>query len=285
MSGISALFCNHKGWYHMETERLFSSLKRQILQTPAYQGVPSFPNEVERMRTIGDLVWWLGSTDFSASPLGGDYVALSALSHLHAQLDSSHAGLMKLINFIANLDTPGYFLGHEQKHNEFPINQHISLYETADAIAAAVRRRPHLRKAVAQYIIFEHNLAGYETLTLAQLAEQVEREYTWEFGDKGFASSTRDVASALAHTETERESLRKMLTLALEIGTHHIRSRLAVNWLAQVQLRDPVLKPALERLKQMTMKQIWQQRLVYTTNDAELLEVLMRGGSFEDQQN
>ncbi len=268
----------------MDTEQIFSSLQQQILQTPAYRGVHSFLDEVKHMQTLEQLIWWLGSTDFSASQFGGDYVALSHLSHLHAQLDASHTGLMKLISFITNLDTPGYFLGHEQKHNESPVNQYISLYEAADAIAAAVRRRPHLRKAVAQYIIFE-DLGCYDTLTLAQVAEQVEKEYRWEFGDKGFASSTRDVASALARTETEYENLRKMLTLALEIGTGHIRSRLAVNWLAQVKLKEPRLQQALEHLKQMRMKQIWQQRLVYTTDDAEFLTVLSHGGLFEGQQN
>lgn len=268
----------------MDTERLFLSLKGQILQTPAYRGVPSFPGEVECMQTLEKLIWWLGSTDFSVSQLGGDYVALSHLSHLHAHLDASHVGLMKLISFITNLDTPGYFLGHEQKHNKFPVNQHISLFEAADAIAAAVRRRPHLRKAVAQYIIFE-DLGYYDTLTLAQVAEQIEKEYRWEFGNNGFVSSTRDVANALARTKTEQENLRKMLALALEVGTHHIRCRLAVNWLVQVQLRDPTLQQALDRLKQMTMKQIWQQKMTYSSDDPGFLDILLRGGSFEDQQN
>lgn len=268
----------------METELLFSSLKRQILLTPAYQGAPSFPDEVECAEHLEDLIWWLGSTNFSASPLGGDYVALSHLSHLHAQLDSSHAGLMKLITFIANLDTPGFFLGHEQKHNEFPVNQQISGYEAADAIAAAVRRRPHLRKAVAEYLVFE-DLGVYDTVTLARLAEHVGKEYRREFGDSAFASSTRDVANALARTEPERESLRKMLQLALEIGTRHIRSRLAVNWLAQVQLHDQTVQQALDRLKLMTMRQIWQQKMTYHSDDPEFLNVLLRGGSFEGQQN
>jgi len=268
-----------------DTERLFASLKRQILQTPAYQGAASFPSEVERMRTLTELVWWLGTTNFSASTLGGDYVALSHLSHLHSNLDPSHTGLMRLISFITNLDTPGFFLGHESKYNEFPVSPTISSHEAAEAVAAAVRRRPHLRKAVAQYLIFEHDLAGYDTLTLAQLAVQVERDYTIEFGERAFASSTRDVASALVRTETERESLRKMLTLALEIGTHHIRSRLAINWLAQVQLRDPALKLAVDRLRKMTLKVIWQQKMTYSTNDPEFLSVLLRGELFEGNQN
>ncbi len=267
-----------------DTAQLFTSLKRQVLQTPAYQRVSSFPDEVERLRTLEELIWWLGTTNFSASPLGGDYVALSALSHLHAQLDFSHAGMIRLITYITNLDTPGFFLGREQKHNEFPVSQSISGYEAAEAVAAAVRRRPHLRKAVAQYVVFE-DLGAYDTLTLAQLAEQVEKEYRWEFGDKAFASSTRDVAAALARAEPERESLRKMLTLALEIGTHHIRSRLAVNWLVQVQLRDPALQQAVDRLRKMTLKVLWQQKMTYSTDDPEFLLVLLRGEEFEGQQN
>jgi hypothetical protein len=269
----------------MDTGRLFPSIKEQILQAPAYQGTPSFPDAVERLRTLEELVWWLGTTDFSASPLGGDYVALSALSHLHSQLDSSHAGLMRLITFITNLDTPGFFLGRERKHNEFPMSQSISSYKAAEAVAAAVRRRPHLRKAVAQYIIFEHNLAGYDTLTLAQLAKQVEREYRWEFGDSAFASSTRYVANALAAAEPERENLRKMLSLALEIGAHHIRSRLAVNWLAQVRMQDPTVQQVVDRLKLMTLKVIWQQQMTYSTDDPEFLSVLLRGELFDGLQN
>jgi hypothetical protein len=266
----------------MDTERLFTSVKSQILQAPAYQGVLSFPGEVERARTLEQLVWWLGATNFSASPHS---VALSHLSLLHAQLDSSYDGFMRLLFFLTNVDTPGFFLGHERKHTDYPLPQRIDRYEASRAIAHAVKGQPHLRKALAQYLIFEYDLAGYGTLTLTELAGQVAREYKREFGDKGLADSSRDVASALARTETERESLRKMLTLALEAGTGHIRSRLAVNWLAQVQLRDPVLQQALDRLKQMTMKQIWQQRLVYTTDDAEFLDVLLRGGSLDDNKN
>ncbi len=268
----------------MNIENLFSSVKEGILQTPAYRGVPSFPGDVERMRTLEELIWWLGATDFSSSRLGGDYAALSALSHLHAQVDFSHSGLIRLITSITNLDTPGYFLGREQKHNEFLVSQRISLLEAAEAIAAAVRRRPHLRKAVAQYIIFE-DLGVYDTLTLAQLAQHVEKEYRWEFGDSAFASSTRDVASALAGAETERESLRKMLALALEIGTHHIRSRLAVNWLAHAQLCDPALQQTVDRLQPMTLKVIWQQKITYSTDDPEFLNVLLRGEGFEGNRN
>jgi hypothetical protein len=76
-----------------------------------------------------------------------------------------------------------------------------------------------------------------------------------------------------------------MLTLALEIGTHHIRSRLAVNWLAQTRLRDPALQQALETIKQMSMKRIWQQKMTYSSDDPQFLDVLLRGGSFEGQQN
>jgi hypothetical protein len=270
----------------MDTERLFSYHKQLALGTPAFQGVPSFPDEVERLQTLEQLVWWLGATNFSASKLGGDSAALSSLSLLHYQIDPSYAGFMRLLFFVTNFDTPGFFLGRERKHNDYPRPQSITHYEASRAIAHAVKGRPYLRKAVAQYLIFEYDLAGYETLTLAQLAEQVEREYTWEFGDKGFASSTRDVANALARTEPERESFSKMLTLALEIGTHHIRSRLAVNWLAQVQLRDPTLQQTLDHLKTMSLKQIWLQKMTtYSSDDPEFLNVLRRGATLDGNQN
>jgi hypothetical protein len=267
-----------------DTEQLFSYHKDMTLGTPAFQGVPSFPGDVEHARTLEDLVWWLGATNFSASPLGADAVAVSQLSLLHYQIDFSYEGFMQLLSFVTNYDTPGFFLGHEQKHSEYPRPQSIDRYKASRGIAHAVKGRPYLRKATAQYVIFE-DLSCYDTITLAQLAEHVEREYKWEFGDAAFASSTRDMANALAHNETERESLRKMLTLALEIGTRHIRSRLAVNWLAQVRLSDLALQQALDRLKGMTLKQIWQQKMTYDSDHPAFLDVLLRGGTFEGQQN
>lgn len=270
----------------MDTEHLFSSHKKMVLGTPAFQGVPSFPGKVEHLQTLEQVVWWLGATNFSASPRGADAVALSLLSLLHYQIDYSYEGFIRLIFFVMNYDTPGFFLGRERKHSDSPLPQSIDRYEASRAIAHAVKGRPYLRKAMAQYLIFEYDLAGYETLTLAQCAVQVEREYTWECGDKGCASSTRDGANALAGTETERESLGKMLTLALEIGTHHIRSRLAVNWLAQVHLRDPVLQQTLEHLKTTSMKQIWQRKMTtYSSDDPEFLPVLRRGGTLDGNQN
>lgn len=230
------------------------------------------------MRTLEALVWWLGTTDFSASHLGGEYAALSALSCLHTQVDSSHAGLMRLIHFTMNLDTPRPFFENEQSHSGFPVRHHISFHEATEAIGMAVGRRPHLRKAVAQYLLFE-DLGCYDAVTLAEIAQQVEQEYRWEYGDAAFASSTRDVANTLARAETERESLHTMLTLALEIGTHHIRSRLAVNWLARVRLHDETIQQAIDRLKQMTMKQIWQLLVQYSSNDPAFLTALLRGDS------
>jgi hypothetical protein len=269
-----------------DTEQLFSSHQKMVLGTPAFQGVPFFPREVEQIQTLEALIWWLGATNFPASPLGADAVALSLLSLLQYQLDSSYEGFMRLIFFITNVDTPGFFLGHEQKQSASPQPQRISRYEASRGIAHAVKGRPYLRKAMAQYLIFEYDLAGYETLTLAQCALHVEQEYKWEFGDKAFISSTRDVANALAGAETERTSLGKMLTFALEIGTHHIRSRLAVNWLANVHLRDPALQQTLDHLKQMSMKQIWRQKMTtYSSDDPEFLNVLRRGGTFEGQHN
>ncbi|GCE32162.1 hypothetical protein KDA_76460 [Dictyobacter alpinus] len=267
----------------MDTKQLFTYLKDLILQTPAYRGVPSFPDEVERARTLEQIVWWLGATNFSASPHS---VAVSELSLLCAQLDSSYNGFMRLLFFLSNVDTPGFFLGHERKHTDYPLPQNIGSHETSRAIAHAVKGEARLRKALAQYLIFEYDLAGYETLTLTELAVRVEKEYRWEYGDKAFTQSSRNVASALARTETERESLRKMLQLALEIGSRHLRSRLAVNWLAQVQLRDSTLQQDLDRLKQMTLKAIWlQQEMTYSTDDPEFIKVLLRGGTFEGQQN
>lgn len=269
----------------MDTEQLFSSLQRQVLQTPAYQYVPTFPGKVERIQTLEELVWWLGSTDFSSSTMGADYAALSMLAHLHAQLDASYPGLMRMISFITNIDAPGFLLGHEQPRTGYPPLLRVSRYEAADAIAAAVRRRPHLRKAVAQYIIFE-DLGCYDTVTLAQIAQRVEQEYRWQFGDQAFASSTRDVARALEKIPgTEREHLHKMLALVLEIGTHHIRSRLAVNWLAQVQLHDPSLQQEIERLRNTPLKVSWQEKMASSTDDPDFLSILLRGCSFEGQQN
>lgn len=266
-----------------DTERLFTSMRGQILQAPAYQEVPPFPDEVERARTLEQLVWWLGATNFSALPHS---VAVSHLSLLHSELDTSYDGFMRLLFFITNIDTPGFFPGNERKHTDYPLPQSINRYEASRAIAHAVKGEARLRKALAQYLIFEYDLAGYETLTLTELAVRVEKEYRWEYGDKAFTQSSRDVASALARTETERESLRKMLQLALEIGSRHLRSRLAVNWLAQVQLRDSKLQQDLDRLKQMTLKAIWQQqKMTYSTDDPEFIKVLSRGGTFEGQQN
>lgn len=178
-----------------------------------------------------------------------------------------------------------FFLGHERKHTDDPLPQRIDRYEASRGIAHAVKGDPRLRKALAQYLLFEYDLAGYETLTLAQLAERVEQEYKWEYGNSGFASSTRDVANALARIEIERESLRTMLTLALEIGTGHMRSRLAVNWLAHVQLRDPALQQVVERLRGMTLKVIWQQKMTYSSDNPEFLNVLRQGGSLNDNKN
>ena len=223
-------------------------------------------------------------TDFSASRLGGNVSALSTLAQLHSRFDFSSIGLMKLINFLTNVDTPGYALGRESKHNEFPVKMTVSSRETAEAIAAIVRQRPHLRKALAQYLVFEE-LGCYDAVTLTQVSSQVEQEYRMEFGATAFLSSTRDVANALASTETERESLTRMIHLALEIGTHHITCRLAVNWLMHVQLYDPALQLSLSRAKHMTMKQLWQQKVQYSSDDPEFLNVLLCGGSFEGQQN
>ena len=268
----------------MDTEQIFTSLKRQTLQAPAYKDRSSFPEEVEHLKTLEELIWWFGTTDFSTSHLGGDFLALSTLAQLHSRLDFSRAGLMQLISFITNLDTPGYMLEHESKYNEFPVSVTVSTHEAVSAIKAAVRQRPYLRKAVAQYIIFEE-LGIYDAVTLAQVSNQVEQEYKMEFGETAFVSSTRDVANALAATETEREALRMMLHLALEIGTHHIRCRLAINWLAHVHLRDPALQSLLESLKQMTMKHLWEQKMHYSSDDSEFLLVLLQGGSFEGQHN
>jgi hypothetical protein len=268
----------------MDTESLFLSLKKQIVQTSAYQGVASFPDEVERMDHLKELVWWLGTTNFSSSRQG-EYTALSDLSLIYARLDPSYARLLQLVSFIANLDTPGCFLGHERKPGVSPMSESISFHEATEAIASVVRGQAHLRKAMAQYIIFEQNLAGYDTLTLAQLAEQVEREYRWEFGDETFATSWRHLGNALAGTQTEQETLRQMVSRALEIGTRHIRSRLAINWLAQVHLRDASVQQELDRLKPMTLKAIWQQQMVDTTADPDFVRGLMRDDSFEDYRN
>ncbi len=270
---------------NMDTERLFSYHRETALGTPAFQGSPSFPGDVEHARNLEDLVWWLGATNLSPSPLGADAVALSQISLLHYQIAPSYEGFMRLLSFITNFDTPGFFLGHERKQSDVPFPQQSNHYEVSRGIAHAVKRRPHLRKATAQYVIFE-DLGSYDAITLAQLAEQVKQEYLWEYGDQAFASSTRVVANALARTEPERESLGKMLTLALEIGTHHIRSRLAVNWLAQVQLRDPTLQQTLDHLKTMSLKQIWLRKMTtYSSGDSEFLNILRRSGTLDGNQN
>jgi hypothetical protein len=268
-----------------DREHLFSYHKKMALGTPAFRGIPLFPDAVEHVRDLEELVWWLGTTDFSASTLGGGAVALSQLSLLHCQVDFSYHGFMQLLSYLTNLDTPGFFIERERKHTDDPSPQTIRHYEASRGIARAVRERPHLRKATAQYVIFE-DLGCYDEVTLAQIAERVEQEYRWEYGDKGFVSSTRNMANALAGTETERESLGKMLTLALEIGSHHIRSRLAVNWLAQVQLCDPALQQTLEHLKTTSMKQIWLRKMTtYSSDDPEFLNVLQRGGTLDGNQN
>lgn len=266
-----------------DREHLFSYHKNMALGTPAFQGALSFPDDVERACSLEELIWWLGATKFSASAVGGA-VALSQLSLLHNQIDFSYDGFMRLLFYLTNLDTPGFFIGHEHKHSDDPPSRTISSYEASRGIARAVSERSHLRKATAQYVIFE-DLRCYDEVTLAQIAERVEQEYRWEYGDSGFASSTRDVANALARTETERESLRKMLTLALEIGTRHIRSRLAVNWLAQIWLHDSALQQSLDRLKKMTLKAIWQQKMTYDSDDLAFLTVLLRGSDIENNQN
>jgi hypothetical protein len=264
----------------MDTEQI----RREILTAPGYRGTPSFPEDVQRMRTAEDLLWWLGTTTFARRE--GAYEAITELALIQYRFDPSHKGLMRLLSFILNLDTPGYLeAGEGAVRSEFPPDKQETIHSTSDAIRHAVRERPHMRKAVAQYIIFEY-LGIYDTVTLAQIAEQVEREYRWEFGDEAFASSTRNASAALAGTSyTEWELVRKMLTHALEIGTHHIRSRLAINWLAQVRLRDPDLQKRLDQLKQMSMKQIWRQQMVYTTADPEFKDVLFRGEMFKNQHN
>ena|ERR1019366_4575990 len=45
-------------------QKEFFSARTRMLQTPAYQGTAGFPEEVEKTRTIRDLVWWLGHTPF-----------------------------------------------------------------------------------------------------------------------------------------------------------------------------------------------------------------------------
>jgi hypothetical protein len=243
----------------MDKEHLFTTMRARILKTPAYQGIPSFPDAIHHIKSLEDLVWWLGTTNFSASRTGGDYVATSELGILLYNLDSSTAALLRLIAWVNNQETPGLFkadsLG-EQK-------EYLSHYSLTDAIQHLVMRRPQRRKRVAQWIIFEYDISDAASLTLAQCALKVGKEYQWEFGQKAYLSSTRDVTSVMQkNLGTEREQLHRALVLALEIGTGHIRSRLAMNWLASVQLHDPSVQQELEVYRGMTMKQIWQRQML-----------------------
>jgi hypothetical protein len=48
----------------MDAEELFIYARARMLQTPAYRGIPGFPDEVEKISTLSGLIFWLGSTPF-----------------------------------------------------------------------------------------------------------------------------------------------------------------------------------------------------------------------------
>ncbi len=62
----------------MDTEELFIYTRARMLQTRAYRGIAGFPEEVEKISTLSELIFWLGNTPFPPDH-PGEAVATSEL--------------------------------------------------------------------------------------------------------------------------------------------------------------------------------------------------------------
>jgi hypothetical protein len=70
----------------MDTKDIFFYAKKRVIQTPAYQGEPDFPEMVEKIATLSDLIQCLGNTPFASAPRGDSAATLELLLIL-ASLD------------------------------------------------------------------------------------------------------------------------------------------------------------------------------------------------------
>jgi hypothetical protein len=138
----------------MDIEKLFSSAHALVLQTPAYQGAPGFPEEVEKISPESVLIFWLGNTPFP-SDHHGEAAAISELLVILTSFDltSLPQMLVYLLQTSSNVIAPSR---QSIRAVEEAVAQENSMQArelAGQTLAWEVKRwRPHLRAEMAGWI-------------------------------------------------------------------------------------------------------------------------------------
>ena len=59
---------------------VFQAARGHILESPGFRDVPFFPANMDTLKHAEQIIWWLATTDFSASQMG---VAIDELTRIH----------------------------------------------------------------------------------------------------------------------------------------------------------------------------------------------------------
>jgi len=139
----------------MDTKEILLYAKKRVLQTPAYRGEPGFPEEVADVKTLSDLLMWLGNAPF-ASIQNGDAAATIELLTILASLDPG--ALPRLLEHFRHLSdrvmAPGRKSIQEVEIAVALGNVAKARHLTGRVLSWEVKRwRPQLRWEVAAWIV------------------------------------------------------------------------------------------------------------------------------------
>lgn len=138
----------------MNQNELFIHARMRVLQTLVYRHTAGFPEEIEKMSTIRDLLWWLGNKPFppqSTEEAMATLELLTILSSFH--LNDLPVLLEYLSHTARNVSVPSQLSIQAVKDALIQGDSCEARYLAGQSLSLEVKRwRPELRAEIAYWI-------------------------------------------------------------------------------------------------------------------------------------